>query len=98
MSSRVVVRPWSAFLDRIPDVLDAGHGEGSVHQQPDHVDATGLLLAVGLSAVELEERPQFALLACVDRLLGGAETDAAACLDLDEDEGGAVLRNDLDLA
>jgi hypothetical protein len=88
----------SALLDGVPDVLDAGHRQGSVHEQPDHVDAARLLLPVGLRAVELEEGPQLALLACVDSLLGSAETDAAACLDLDEDQGLAVLGDDIDLA
>jgi hypothetical protein len=91
-------RLGSALLDGVANVLDAGHGEGSVHEQPDHVDAARLLLAVGLRAVELEEGAQLALLAGVDSLLGSAETDAAACLDLDEDQGLAVLGDDIDLA
>jgi hypothetical protein len=79
-------------------VLDAGHRQGTIHQKSDHVDTARLLLPVRLPAVRLEQHAQLSLLARIDRLFGGAETNAPPRLDLDEDEGVAILRDDVDLA
>jgi hypothetical protein len=87
----------SIVLDGVPDVLGVGHRHRPIHHESDHVDAAGLLLAVGLGAIELEEHAELSPFALVDRLLGCAESDAAARLDLDEDERVAVLGDDVDL-
>src|SRR5580700_6757704 len=89
--------PRLFVLDRVLDVLDLGHRQRAVHHQADHVDPAGLLLAMRLRAIQLEEHAQFASLALVDGLLGGPETGATPRLDLDDHERLAVLGDDVDL-
>jgi hypothetical protein len=92
-----VAEELSVFLDGVLDVLGLRDRQRTVHEQADHVDAARLLLPMRLRAIQLEEHAQLALLPLVDCLLRRAESGTASRLHLDDDEGLAILGDDVDL-
>jgi hypothetical protein len=84
-------------LDGVLDVLGLGDRERAIHEEPDHIDAAGLLRPVCLDAIQLHEHAQLALLALVHRFLRCTEPRPAAGLHLDEDQRVSILGDDVDL-
>src|SRR5437879_2349964 len=81
--------------DGVGDMLAAGDLEAVVEDEPVDVDTARLALALGREPVGLHQAAELLLLALVDRLLGQPEADPAPGLDLEDDEGLAILGDDV---